>query len=202
MLIAVGLGTGDPELLTLKAVRLLNEADVVFVPGKLAYRLVGPYRSDAVLLEFPMTDDENYIQECLERNAMLMAPSAAGGLAVFGIIGDPNLFSTFSRVCEVISRDHPDVEFDTVPGITSVTAFASAANVSLSSGFIVDDGNGVDGIVRLKVTAPADEARKLMTEGYREFFLVERISMDDEKVYSGDNLPEKSNYFSVLYARR
>lgn len=202
MLIAVGLGTGDPELLTLKAVRLLREADAVFVPGKLAHRLVKQHRPDATLLEFPMTDDDGHIQKCLERNAMMMAPVAVEGLAVFGIIGDPNLFSTFSRVCEVISREHPDVEFGTVPGITSVTAFASAAKIPISSGFIVDDGNGVNGIVRLKVTAPAAEARRMRVEGYREFVLVERISMNDEKVYSGDNLPEKSNYFSVLYARR
>jgi len=43
MLIGLGLGPGDPELLTLKAVRILEESDKVFVPGKLALDLVLPY---------------------------------------------------------------------------------------------------------------------------------------------------------------
>ena len=59
MLVGLGLGPGDPELLTLRAVRLIREADAVFVPGRLAKTLVAPYR-DAEVLDFPMTGDEAY----------------------------------------------------------------------------------------------------------------------------------------------
>ncbi|WP_292365075.1 MULTISPECIES: cobalt-factor II C(20)-methyltransferase [unclassified Methanoculleus] len=202
MLVGVGLGPGDPELLTLRAVRLLSEAAAVFVPGNLAYDLVRPYRPDAVVLNFPMTNDEAYIRTCLEENADRIAPHAMDGLAVFGIIGDPNFYSTFSRLCEVIAARYPEVAFATEPGISSITAFASVANVPVAGGFLVSDGNGPESRIFMKVRRPAALAASLSEEGYSEFVLVERMFMPEQRVYRGDDLPEKSDYFSILFARR
>jgi precorrin-2/cobalt-factor-2 C20-methyltransferase len=201
MLIGLGLGPGNPELLTLRAVRLLKGADAVFVPGRIAADLVAPYR-DAVVLNFPMTDDEARIRTCLEENADIIAPAAKKGCAVFGILGDPNFFSTFSRLCGVIAEKHPDVEFRTEPGISSITAFAAAAGLSLSGGFTVSDGTEPDTRILLKVRRPKEKAAELKKAGYREVILVERMFFPDMKVYRGDDLPEKSDYLSVMYARR
>lgn len=202
MLVGVGLGPGDPELLTLRAVRLLSEATVVFVPGKLAYDLVQPYRPDAVVLNFPMTNDEDYIRECMEENADRIAPHATDSLVVFGIIGDPNFYSTFSRLCEVIATRHPGITFATEPGISSITAFASVANIPVSGGFFVSDGSEPESRIFMKVRQPAALAASLSEEGYSEFVLVERMFMPEQRVYRGDDLPEKSDYFSILFARR
>ncbi|MFA5613227.1 MAG: cobalt-factor II C(20)-methyltransferase [Methanoculleus sp.] len=202
MLVGVGLGPGDPELLTLRAVRLLREAVAVFVPGNLAHELVRPYRPDAVILDFPMTSDEDYIRECLKSNADVIAPKAEKGLVVFGIIGDPNFYSTFSRLCEIISERHPDVTFATEPGISSITAFASVANVPVAGGFFVSDGSDLGSRIVMKVRKPAALAADLRAEGYSEFVLVERMYMPEQKVYQGDDLPEESDYFSILFARR
>ena len=202
MLVGVGLGPGDPELLTLRAVRLLGEASAVFVPGNLACDLVRPYRPDAVVLNFPMTNDEDYIKRCMEENADRIAPHAKDGLTVFGIIGDPNFYSTFSRLCEVIAGRYPDVSFATEPGISSITAFASVANVPVAGGFFVSDGNEPESRIFMKVRKPAALAASLKAEGYSEFVLVERMYMPEQQVYRGDDLPEESNYFSILFARR
>jgi precorrin-2/cobalt-factor-2 C20-methyltransferase len=201
MLVGLGLGPGNPELLTLRAVRLLKEADAVFVPGRIAHDLVAPYR-EPVLLEFPMTDDAARIQRCLEENAKKIAPVAERGLAVFGILGDPNFFSTFSRLCSVITTTHPGIVCRTEPGISSITAFAAAAQVPVNAGFTVSDGTVSDTQILLKVRRPKERADLLRTEGYREFVLVERMFFPDMKVYRNDNLPEKSDYMSVMYARK
>jgi precorrin-2/cobalt-factor-2 C20-methyltransferase len=127
---------------------------------------------------------------------------AESGLAVFGILGDPNFFSTFSRLCDILRERHPDIECSTEPGISSITAFASAAGISLSGGFTVSDGTEPSARILLKVRRPRETAERLMQEGYREFVLVERMYMDDMKIYRGPGLPESSDYMSVLYARR
>ncbi|MFA6362849.1 cobalt-factor II C(20)-methyltransferase [Methanoregula sp.] len=201
MLVGLGLGPGNPDLLTLRAIRFLKEADTVFVPGRIAADLVAPYR-DAVMLDFPMTDDEEKIRSCLEANAEKIAPVAKKGLAVFGILGDPNFFSTFSRLCGIIAERYPGIECRTEPGISSITAFASAANVPLAGGFVVSDGAEPSALIRLKARYPKKIMDDLKRDGYREFVLVERMFFSDMKVYRDDEIPVKSDYMSVLYARR
>lgn len=201
MLIGLGLGPGNPELLTLRAVRLLKEADTVFVPGRIAHELVAPYR-EPVMLDFPMTDDETKIRECMRENARKIAPDAEKGLAVFGILGDPNFFSTFSRLCDILAETHPGIECRTEPGISSITAFAAAVGVSINEGFSVSDGTVSDTKILMKVRKPREKADTLKTEGYREFVLVERMFFPDMKVYRNADLPAKSDYMSVMYARK
>jgi len=201
MLVGLGLGPGDPELLTLKAVRILKEADAVFVPGRLAHTLVSPYR-EAEILDFPMTDDERYIKACMEMNADRIAKVAASGTAVLALIGDPNFFSTFTRLCEVMEERYPDIVCRTEPGISSITAFAAAAGISLSEGFQVTDRGEPRCRILLKVRTPKATARMLQKEGYGTFILVERMYLPDMRIYRNDELPETCDYLSVLYAGR
>jgi precorrin-2/cobalt-factor-2 C20-methyltransferase len=201
MLVGLGLGPGNPELLTFRAVRLIKEADAVFVPGRIAYDIVAPYR-EPVMLDFPMTDDEVKIRNCLKENAKKIAPVAEKGLAVFGLLGDPNFFSTFSRLCAVLAVTHPGIECRTEPGISSITAFAAAAGIPVNEGFTVSDGTMSDTQILLKVRRPRKQADQLRAEGFREFVLVERMFFRDMKVYRDKDLPEKSDYMSVMYARK
>ncbi|MDH7594036.1 MAG: cobalt-factor II C(20)-methyltransferase [Methanomicrobiales archaeon] len=201
MLIGVGLGPGDPELLTLKAVRLLREADRVFVPGRIAWELVSDY-CEPVLLDFPMTEDEPEVRRSMQRNASLIAPAARDGLAVLGILGDPNFFSTFSRLAAMMAEMYPGIECRTVPGVSAITAFASLAGVSLRGSFLVTDGGNDAHRVVLKVKEPKKMAERLRDEGYCHFVLLERMFLSGMKIYHEEELPTTSDYMSVLYAGR
>ncbi|MDV0444391.1 cobalt-factor II C(20)-methyltransferase [Methanorbis rubei] len=202
MLTAVGLGPGDADLLTLKAVRILEEADTVFVPGGIACELVKPYAKQIVTLEFPMTRDESVITECMQRNAEKIAPAAKAGKAVFGLIGDPNYYSTFSRLAEMVRESYPGLEVETVPGISSITAVASHAKIPVNGAFLVTDGPTSPATkILMKVTKPKEAAGLLEAEGYNDFIVVERMYMEGECVHRG-TLPEKTNYFSIMIARK
>jgi precorrin-2/cobalt-factor-2 C20-methyltransferase len=201
MLIGVGLGPGDKELLTLKAVRLLRSADSVFVPGKMACELVKEH-CDPVVLDFPMVTDEEEIRQALERNADIIAPVALDGTAVLGILGDPNFYSTFSRQCEILKKRHPEIDTAVEPGISSITAFASRLQIPVNSGFLVTDGTKSDCLVMLKVRSPREAMTQLRSSGYSRFHLVERMFLEREKVYHGDDIPETCDYMSVMFARR
>lgn len=200
MLIAVGIGPGDPELLTVRAVRLIQEADQVFVPGKVAKEIIAPYRKDPVVLSFPMTDDENYIKKCIEVNAEKIARVAKDKMAVFCILGDPNFYGTFGRLCEVLNYKHPDIEYSSVPGVSSITALASAAGISINGGIEISDGSDIDSKILLKVRKPGETADVLRKEGYRNFILAEKMYMEDQKIYHDEDLPKESAYFSILFA--
>ncbi|MGD0818646.1 MAG: cobalt-factor II C(20)-methyltransferase [Methanomassiliicoccales archaeon] len=202
MLIGLGLGPGDKELLTLKAVRLLKTADKVFVPGKIAYDLVKDH-AEPEILDFPMTGDEDLIRKRLEAQADRIAPFARKGTAVFGMIGDPSFYSTFSRLCQIMSAKYPEIEFQVEPGISSITAFASrVAGLSINGGFVVSDGPDPESLVLLKIRHPKDKVRELKERGYNQFFLAERIYMPGERIYNEEDMPENSDYFSIMFARR
>lgn len=202
MLTAIGLGPGDPELLTLRAVRALKEADTVFVPGGIAFELVKPYAKNIVTLDFPMTRDESVISECMRQNAEKILPAAKSGSAVFGLIGDPNFYSTFSRLANAVREHYPELDVETIPGISSITAFASHAKIAVNGAFTVTDGPADPSVkIMMKVTKPKVREAELRKEGFNDFVLVERMYMDGETVYKGE-MPEKTNYFSIMAARK
>ncbi|HEY3361212.1 MAG TPA: cobalt-factor II C(20)-methyltransferase [Methanosarcina sp.] len=202
MLIGVGLGPGDPELLTLKAVDILKNSDKVYVPGRLAKDLVAPY-ADAEILEFPMIRDIEVLNSLWKENADKVAEEARKGTVAFGLIGDPNFFSTFSHLKKVMRKHYSDVELATVPGISSITSFAARTDVAVESSFEVSDGSEIGYKIHLKATKPKAIVKQLETEGYTEFIFAERLFSDSEIIIQNkDEIPEKGNYFSIIYGKK
>ncbi len=199
MLIGVGLGPGDPDLMTLSAIKALKESKKVFVPGKLAAFLVSPY-AKAEILDFPMIQDKEELSKLWENNARIVADEARNGLVSFAVIGDPNFFSTFSHLRRTLREKYPQIEISTIPGVSAITAQAEKTNMSIEGSFIVSDGSPVKTKLILKATSPEKIKKELSKEGFDEFIYAQRLFMENEKVTL--KLPQKGDYFSIIIAKQ
>ena len=200
MLIGVGLGPGDPQLLTLKAVNVLRSATKVFVPGRISYKLAKPY-ADPEILEFPMTYDEAELAAAWRDNVEVIAAYAVEGPTAFGVLGDPNVFSTFSHISKMLKRRKPRIAIETVPGVSSITASVSRFGESIERSFVVSDGSRVESTLVLKATRPREVAASLQKDGYVDLTLLEKGFTEHERIYTKD-FPVKGEYFSIMYGKR
>ncbi len=139
----VGVGPGDPELLTLKAARILREADLVFYPlsspgESIAAEIVtaGTGRTEGLEgLDFPMTRDRATLTEAWAKAAeRILAEVEKGRVVAFVSLGDPLFFSTCAHLWRELRLHAPDLEGEMVPGITSLSAAAAVAGFPWGDG--------------------------------------------------------------------
>ncbi|MBX7549034.1 precorrin-2 C(20)-methyltransferase [Streptomyces sp. NPDC004232] len=150
-LIGVGVGPGDPELVTVKGVNALRAADVVVVPVMAAPdgRDVGePGRAEATVLHYVPVEKVVRVvfalNERTDRARREAAWDAAGGRVAallrehgsvaFATIGDPNVYSTFTYLAQTIVELVPEVIVETVPGITAMQDLAARSGAVLTEG--------------------------------------------------------------------
>lgn len=146
-LVGVGMGPGDPELVTVKAVRLLESADLVLVPvmgddvvGRAEATVLANITHDRVRrLVFALSDRGGVTEQ--REEAWDVAGSAVqqaflGGAATvaFATIGDPNVYSTFSYLAQTVRGLVPGVVVETIPGITAMQDLAARSGTVLCEG--------------------------------------------------------------------
>ena len=145
-LIGIGVGPGDPDLLTVKAVKAIQNADVIMCPASAEDRpsialsvissLIDKSKNQEIVkLIFPMTKDKDVLESHWKNNAKIMAEKVLSGKnVVYLTVGDPYLYSTWIYMHRDISVNYPDIKISVIPGIVSMFTFASKVGVSIAEG--------------------------------------------------------------------
>ncbi|MWC30618.1 precorrin-2 C(20)-methyltransferase [Paenibacillus sp. MMS18-CY102] len=166
-LYGVGVGPGDPELITVKAFRLLKECPVIAYPrkrmGAKSYALeivelyVNTAEKEMLGLVFPMTKDQATLDREWNKTAELIWQHLQAGQDIaFVTEGDPNLYSTFIHMARLMQQLHPEVPILSVPGISSVLGAAARLNVPLA--------DGDDQVAIVPATGDRDEMKRAIVE--------------------------------------
>lgn len=222
ILYGLGVGPGDKELLTLKAVRILREADVVAVPDKgggekTALNIVSEFVSDKEIMycSTPMVRDKHVLSAGYDNIAeSLCALLDEGKTVAFITLGDPTVYSTYIYIHKrVVARGY---DARLVPGVTSFCAVASCLGEPLcerserllivpASHKDISDCLAVDAnFVFMKAGRELGVLRDKLDEAglLDRSSMVENCGMENEKVYSHfADAPESSGYFSVVLVK-
>jgi precorrin-2/cobalt-factor-2 C20-methyltransferase len=209
----VGLGPGDAALVTVRGRRVLEEADVVYSPGRLSRSVATRHVPEERVgdLDFPMTRDEDELRRAWKAAAAEIAPRARDGTVAFVTLGDPNVYSTFGHLRRTLSAFHPDVEVETVPGVSAVSAFTTALGVEVSAGSSLAlreaargaAPTGPDRMVLFKVTdVPATHAG-LVDAGY-DVVYGRRLYMEQGETLVTDDPADLADrdYYTLAYAEK
>lgn len=221
ILYGVGVGPGDPKLLTIQAVEILQSADIIAYPKSksenTALKIVSGYIDGKPLMEcyMPMTRDEALLEESHENCARdIIACLEKGQNVAFITLGDPAIYSTYMYVHKKVLKSGHSAQL--IPGITSFCAVASKLNDSLCEGkepllIIPASYEGVDKCldfeankVFMKSGKSIVELReKLRNKGkLKNAKMVEFATMENEKIYDDlEHIDENSSYFSIIVVK-
>lgn len=212
-LYGVGLGPGDAGLVTVRGREVLDTAEVVYSPGRLSRAVATEHVPEERIgdLDFPMTRDAEELRRAWKEAAAEIAPQARKGEVAFVTLGDPNVYSTFGHLRRTVGAFHPDVKVEVVPGVSAMTAFASALGVEIEagSGLALREAaggaapTGPDRMILFKVTDAPATARKLDEAGYDVRF-GRRLFMDRGETCVTEDPSElaERDYYTLAYAER
>ncbi len=229
ILYGIGVGPGDPELLTLKAVRILGEVDVIFAAASTkndystAYSIAEPHLKKGVRVEhlgFPMTKDQDILEEAWQANAKVVAETLnKGENAAFLTLGDPLTYSTYGYLQRTLLAKDPSIRLQAIPGITSFHAAAAKIGLVLTESkesLLITSGvadqkkleaqlDVADNAVILKAYKNFEDIRATL-EKLRlgdKTVLVSRVGMDGETVLMDiKDAPETPHYFSLALIKK
>lgn len=224
----MGIGPGDPQLITLKAASILKETESIFVPRaqtkeeskakEIAAHLISP-EAKVVELVFPMVKDPDLLMKAWKGSIEKISEELRQGKNVaYLTLGDPFLYSTYIYVIKGLKEVLPEVEIETIPGITSFSAAAALAGFPLAEGdekvaivSVSDDISCLrkileefETVVLMKVAKKLQEIIHLLEEMnlLEGAVLVSRVGLKGERIeYDLRRLKgqsEKEGYLSII----
>lgn len=229
-LYGIGLGPGDPELLTLKAKEILNKVDTIFVPissgaksssARFIVEAVLDKPKEIVELTFPMTRDKDHLLSYWESAAKEIAKEIGKGKEVaFVTIGDPFIYSTYIYLLKTLKKCFPYIKSQTIPGISSINAASAKVEVPLVEGdeklaiLPVNDNleglrealEGFDTVILMKIGTKLSKVTKLLEELnlLKNSVLVSQVGCSKEKIIKDLHSlkDDQLGYFSIIIVRK
>ena len=214
-LFSVGVGPGDPELLTLKAVRLLQECDVIAIPRRdrdrctalrIAAKAVPEIEEKPLIaLDMPMTRDRGTRERAYAAAAaQLNAALDEGKTVAFLTLGDPTIYATCGYLHDRVVRAGFEAEF--VSGVPSFCAAAAALGTPLcldGEALHILPGSHADGSgTRVFMKGGAADVRAALTAHAGPVLGAENVGMDGQRLYrSLEEIPETTGYYTVIIAK-
>lgn len=227
----IGLGPGDPELITVKARRIIQQCPVLFLPQggekedglalSVIKDMVSKENQEIISLPFPMTLDPVILDKAWGKAAELIAFKLKEGRDVaFLTLGDPLLYSTFIYVYHAVKNIYSQAITEIIPGISSISAASARALIPLASGSqrvaiitgvnnhenlenIIDE---FDTVIILKISRSLEYTLDILNKtGLTEkAIVVTRCSLPGEKIYNDVHLlrGKKLDYFSLMIVRK
>lgn len=216
----IGVGPGDPELMTMKACRvLMDETDVVGYPGveartgvafEIAVQAVPQIKEKEQLpLRFPMTTDQIILSSAHEAAVQRVKCALdQGKTASFLTLGDPSVYSTASYLGEAIRSEGYTVEM--ISGVPSFCAAAAKLLLPIASGneqvqIIPSEEFDVSfpgTMILMKVGNHLPQIKKKISDSGRKAYLFENCGMPGEQIYSDiHKMPDRTGYYSLMIVK-
>jgi precorrin-2/cobalt-factor-2 C20-methyltransferase len=230
ILYGISIGTGDPELITVKGLRILQSSDIIAFPAGVNNRLgtaqniiqswLEPHQQ-ILPLEFPYIQDDLKLNTAWSKAAhQVWQELSLGHDVTFACLGDVNFYGTFTYLAQTLKRSHPEVKIETVPGVCSPMAIASVLGIPLTINqqkiavlpalySVQELATALDWaevVVLLKVSSVYPQVWQILQQRnlLASSAIVEKATFPDQKIYRDlRNYPQLDlSYFSVLLINR
>lgn len=217
-----GVGPGDPEMITLKAVRMIKENRIIAVPGRSVYESAAFQialkavpeiaEKELISLDMPMIRDMDQMKNHHKNAADAVADILdTGENVVFLTLGDPTVYSTGSYILKhLISRGYPG---ETISGVPSFCAAAASAGISLTEWdqslhilpashiSVGSELNDNDTYVFMKAGKKISKIKEHLKNNFTNTVMLENCGMENERIFlSADSIPDDAGYFSIIIA--
>ncbi|WMT51922.1 MAG: precorrin-2 C(20)-methyltransferase [Ferroplasma sp.] len=211
----VGLGPGDPELVTMKGYRALNNAQIIFYPktslnsAENILLSLGIDREKLRPMEFPIGSEK--LQDlCAGYGKMIMETYYRNVESVYAVEGEPMLYSTFLDINPFL-----DIEYTIIPGISSMNGISAAMKIILATKdeplqiipaikdyrYMESRIMSMQNTVIFKAIRAKDIIKDIIIKHeIKDYFIMSYVSTDQERIYN--NIEDIRDYMTIVVIKR